>query len=77
LHDQPRYNPARRIKIAATVALGRVDEARVELDRMLAVQPGVSIASFRANAARAAAPEYIDAIVAGLREAGLPEGDAA
>ena len=77
LHDQPRYNPARRIKIAAIVELGRVDEARVELDRMLAVQPGVTIASFRANAARAAAPEYIDIVAAGLREAGLPEGDAA
>jgi hypothetical protein len=30
--------------------------------------------SFRANAARSAAAEYIDLHVAGLRLAGLPEG---
>ena len=74
LHDQPRHNPARRIKIVATAQLGRLDEARAELGRMLAIQPGVTIASFRANTARYAAPEYIDLMAAGLRLAGLPEG---
>ena len=74
LHDQPRYNPARRIKIAADVQLGRLDEARTELGRMLAIQPGATIARFRANSARSAAPEFIDVVAAGLRLAGLPEG---
>ena len=73
MHDQPRFNPVRRVKIAAEVQLGLLDEARAELGRMLAIQPGVTIASFRANSARSAAPEFIDIIVGGLRLAGLPE----
>ena len=35
--------------------------------------PGATIARFRANAARSAAPEFIDLVAAGLRLAGLPE----
>src|SRR5260221_981478 len=73
LHDQPRFNPVRRIKIAAEVQIGRLDEARTELGRMLAIQPGATIARFRANSARSAAPEFIDVVAAGLRLAGLPE----
>jgi TolB-like protein len=74
LHDQPRFNPVRRIKIAANAHLGRLDEARTELGRMLAIQPGATITHFRANAARSAAPEFLDVVSAGLRLAGLPEG---
>jgi TolB-like protein/class 3 adenylate cyclase len=73
LLDQPRFNPARRIKIAAEVHCGLLDEARAEVGRMLAIQPEVTIASFRANSARSAAPEFIDLVSAGLRLAGLPE----
>ena len=73
LHDQPRFNPVRRIKIAAEVQLGRLDEARTELGRILAIESRATIARFRAGAARSAAPEYIDIIAAGLRLAGLPE----
>jgi TolB-like protein/class 3 adenylate cyclase len=74
LHDQPRYNPARRCKIVANAHLGRLDEARAELGRMLAIDPGATIARYRASVARSAAPEYIDVVAAGLRLAGLPEG---
>jgi adenylate cyclase len=49
LHDQPRFIPSVRTKIVANVQLGRLDEARAELGRMLAIQPGVTMASFRAN----------------------------
>jgi tetratricopeptide (TPR) repeat protein len=73
LHDQPRVNPARRIKIAAHAHLRRLDEARTELGRLLAIQPGATIAHFRANAARSAAPGFLDVVSAGLRLAGLPE----
>jgi hypothetical protein len=38
------------------------------------IDPGATIARFRANAARSAAPEFIDIVSAGLRLAGLPEG---
>jgi hypothetical protein len=55
------------------VQLGCLDEARAELGRMLAIEPGAAIVRFRANSARSAAPEYIDLIVAGLRLVGLPE----
>jgi TolB-like protein/Tfp pilus assembly protein PilF len=72
LHEQPRYNPGRRIKIAALVQVGRLDEVRAELGRMVAIEPRATIASFRANAARSA-PEFKDVVVAGLRMAGLPE----
>ncbi len=67
LHDQPRFNPVRRIKIAANAHLGRIDEARAEIGRLLAIQPGATIAHFRANAARSAAPEFLDVVAAGLR----------
>jgi adenylate cyclase len=73
LHAQPRFGPSRRIKIAATAQLGRLDEARAELGRLLAIEPGATIASFRANSARAA-HEFIDVVAAGLRLAGLAEG---
>jgi adenylate cyclase len=73
MHDQPRVNPARRIKIAAEVQLGRLDKARTELGRLLVIQPGATIAHFRANAARSAAPEFLDVVSGGLRLAGLPE----
>ena len=39
-----------------------------------ALADSAPIVRFRANAARSAAPEFIDIIVAGLRLAGLPEG---
>jgi len=73
LHDQPRFNPVRRIKIAAQVQLGRLDDAHTELRLLLTIQPGATIARFRAGSARSAAPEFIDTIAAGLRSVGLPE----
>ena len=39
LHDQPRTVLAMRVKIAANAHLGRLDEARIELSRMLAIDP--------------------------------------
>ena len=59
LHVQPRYLPALRYKIAANAYLGRLAEARAELGRLLAIYPGATIAGFRANAARSAAPEFL------------------
>jgi adenylate cyclase len=73
LHVQPRYLPALRYKIAANAYLGRLAEAHAELGRLLAIYPGATIAGFRANAARSAAPEFYDVTDSGLRLAGLPE----
>ena len=73
LHDQPRFIIAIRAKIAANAHLGRLDEARAECARMLALYPGLTIAAFRASAA-SFAPEFVERYVTGLRLAGLPEG---
>ena len=72
LHDQPRMVAAMRVKVAANAHLGRLDEARAELSRALAIDPKLTIARLRAYA-HFAAPELSELYVAGLRLAGLPE----
>jgi len=72
LHDQPRMVTAMRVKVAALAHLGRLDEARAELTRVLAILPKLTIAGYR-EYAHFAAPEVLELYVAGLRLAGLPE----
>ena len=73
LHDQPRFVSAMRFKVVANAHLGRLDAARAELCRALAIDPKLTIAGFR-EYAHYAAPEVLELYVAGLRLAGLPEG---
>jgi adenylate cyclase len=72
LHDQPRNASAMRVKVVALAHLGRLDEARAELIRVLAIDPKLTIAGFR-EFAHFFAPEVRELYVAGLRLAGLPE----
>ena len=72
LHKQPRNIVAVRAKIIALAYLGRLDEARAELGRMLALYPGLTIVAFRPTTA-AFDPEFVEFAFAGLRMAGLPE----
>ena len=72
LHNQPRFIVAVRAKIIALAYLGRIEEARAELGRMLALYPGLTIAAFRPTTA-AFDPEFVEFAFAGLRLAGLPE----
>jgi adenylate cyclase len=72
LHDQPRMVATMRTKIAANAHLGRLDEARAELSQLLAIDPKLTIAGYRAYA-HFAAPEVLELLVTGLRLAGLPE----
>ena len=72
LHDQPRMTAAMRIKIAANAHLGQLDAARAELGRLLAIDPKLTIAGFRAYA-HFFAPKVLELYVTGLRLAGLPE----
>jgi tetratricopeptide (TPR) repeat protein len=72
LHDQPRLVSARRVKAIANARLGRLDEARAELSRVLAVDPKLTIAGFR-EYAHFLAPEVRELYVTGLRLAGLRE----
>jgi TolB-like protein len=73
LRDRPRFIVAIRAKIVANAHLGRLDEARKDLARMLALYPGLTIAGYRAFIAPSTVPEVIDLMIAGLRLAGLPE----
>jgi adenylate cyclase len=72
LHDRPRLVSAMRVKAVANAHLGRLDEARAELSRVLAIDPKLTIAGFR-EYAHWAAPEVLELLVTGLRLAGLPE----
>ena len=72
LHDQPRLAPAMRVKVAALAHLDHLDAARAELSRVLAIDPKLTIAGYRAYA-RFVAPEVLELYVAGLRLAGLPQ----
>jgi len=59
LHDQPRLAPAMRVKVAALAHLGHLDAARAELSRVLAIDPKLTIAGYRAYA-RFIAPEVLE-----------------
>ena len=72
LHDQPRLANAMRVKVVALAHLGQLDEARAELSRLLAIDPKLTIAGYRAYA-HFMAPEVLELYVTGLRLAGLPE----
>jgi TolB-like protein/Tfp pilus assembly protein PilF len=72
LHDQPRALGAMRVKVAANAHLGRLDQARAELSRVLAIYPEQTIAGFR-EYFHYLAPEFLELYVTGLRLAGLPE----
>ena len=72
MHDQPRLVSQMRVKVVAYAHLGRLDEARAELSRMLAIGPKLTIAGYR-EYARFLAPEVLELNVTGLRLAGLPE----
>jgi len=72
LHDQPRMVAAVMVKVAANAHLGRLHEARAELNRMLAIDPKQTIARFRAYA-HFLALEVLELFVTGFRLAGLPE----
>ena len=74
LHDQPRLAPAMLVKVAANAHLGRLDGARTELGRMLAIDPKLTITGWATNLpATSFSPEYVALNVTGLRLAGLPE----
>jgi tetratricopeptide (TPR) repeat protein len=72
LHEQPHMVAAMRSKVVALAHLGRLDAARAELSRVLAIDPKLTIAGF-GEYAHYEAPEVLELLVTGLRLAGLPE----
>src|SRR5271170_4211474 len=71
-----RNNPLAHFYLAAGLAfLGRLDEARVEAQTAVALDPKFSIRRFRAGAS-SDNPVYLkqrERIIEGLRKAGIPE----
>ena len=74
LLEQPRWSPGIRSRAVACALLGRTEEASEWLSRMLDLQPGLTIAGWKASFAAATfSPELLELYVEGLRKAGLPE----
>jgi adenylate cyclase len=73
LREQPTFLAALRGKVVACGLLGRSEEGREALMRLLELHPGYTVARFTAYGSRFLAPEVVALIVDGLRKAGLPE----
>jgi adenylate cyclase len=74
LREAPDHPPALRMKAATCGLLGRLDEGRVCVERLLAANPGTTVSSMRLYYGVAMKrPESIEAFLDGLRKAGLPE----
>jgi TolB-like protein/class 3 adenylate cyclase len=73
LHDRPSMHAAIRGKVALCGYLGRVEEGREWVCRLLEVNPGNTIAGFKAFGATFLSPGTIAVWVEGFRRAGLPE----
>jgi hypothetical protein len=62
-----------RYKVATCAYLGQFDEARDWLNRMLELQPGLTIKRWVSHAAQSISPQVVAVVAEGLRKAGLPE----
>ena len=72
----PNYPTARFSLAAALTALGRLDEARTEVNAALALNPGVTLRRYRAGA-QSDNPVFLkgrERIIEDMRKAGVPEG---
>jgi tetratricopeptide (TPR) repeat protein len=74
LQEQQRYTAAMRLRVALSVQLSRFDEARFWLDRLLALQPSLSVREIEAYGVTFCPPDFLVWYAGGLRNAGLPEG---
>jgi adenylate cyclase len=73
LREQEKFVPAIRYRVALCGQLGRLEEGREWLRRLLDVRPGLTIAGYMREAS-AYQPPKIRAIFAnGFRKAGMPE----
>src|SRR5262249_10338321 len=74
LHEIPGFVPVIRSKVVCYVQLGRLDEARTEVKRLVDVRPGVaSIAEWHKAATRYFAPQVLTVYLNSFRQAGMPE----
>jgi len=68
----PSFSVPCMLHAAALAELGRVDNAKVMAQRLLELQPGITVSS-AIRSARYENPENIAALGSALRKAGLPE----
>ena len=74
LHERPDYPPALRMKVATCGLLGRLEEGRLWVKRLLAVNPDATVSSMRVYyGVFMKKPGCLEALLDGLRKAGLPE----
>jgi tetratricopeptide (TPR) repeat protein len=74
LHQRPDHPPALEMKVATCSLLERQGEARVWVERLLAVNPDITVSRMRLlYGVFMKKPGCIDAFLDGLRKAGLPE----
>jgi adenylate cyclase len=73
LRELPRYVPSVRIKVILCAHLGRMEEAHHWLERLLDIQPGLTIGRYKAMFTPILAPEILALYVDALRKAGVPE----
>jgi hypothetical protein len=69
----PEYAPAIRSQVVACVQLGRIEQARKGVERMVELYPGSTIAKWQATVGGYLPPKVLAVYVDSLREAGLPE----
>jgi TolB-like protein/Tfp pilus assembly protein PilF len=74
LHEAADHPPALRMKAATCGLLGRLDEGRAWVERLLAVNPDTTVSSMRLYyGVIMKKPGCLEAFLEGLRKAGLPE----
>jgi adenylate cyclase len=73
LAAQLDYRPALRIKVTCCAHLGRIEEARDWLSRLLELEPALTIGKLKTTQPTFPNPEFLARYVEGLRKAGLPE----
>ena len=74
LRELPRYDiGGLRNRVVACAHLGRIEEARDGIKRLLELQPWLSIAWYKATYGTVFSPQFHAVYIEGLRKAGLPE----
>ena len=73
LREQDRFFISVRYKVALCGLLGRAEEGKEWLRRLLELRPGFTIASYCIEAGAYVSPELRTVVTDGLRKAGLPE----
>ncbi len=74
LREQEKFVPSIRYRAALCGHLGRVEEGREWLRRLLDVRPGLTIARYMRETSTYQPPEIRAIFADGFRKAGLPEG---